>query len=150
MVYGSNLAYHVLHLRLVLQTLKDNQFLVNRSKCAFGQESMEYLGHVVSAKGVHMDQHKVQAMLDWPQQKNLKELREFLGLTRYYRRFVHSYAIVATPLTELLKKNAFQWTASAQEAFDKLKLAMSTTPVLVLPNFEEEFVLEMDASNYGI
>ena len=70
-----------------MQTLKDNHFLVKRSKCAFGQEAVEYLGHVVSAKRVHMDQCKVQAMLDWPQPKNIKELRSFLGLIGYYRRF---------------------------------------------------------------
>ena len=70
---------------MVLQTLRDNQFLVKKSKCAFGQCLVEYLGHVVSGEGVHMDRNKVKVMLDWPQPKNIKELHGFLGLTGYYK-----------------------------------------------------------------
>ena len=141
---------HLDHLRVVLQTLKDNQFFVKRGKCSFGQPSLEYLGHMVSAEGVSMDYKKIQAMLDWPAPKNVKELRGFLGLTGYYRLFVKGYVSITAPLTNLLKLNAYQWSNSTQQAFQKLKATMSSTPVLRLPNFEQEFILETDASNFGI
>ena len=150
LVYSSSMITHLDHLRVVLQTLKDNQFFVKRGKCSFGQPSLEYLGHMVSAEGVSMDYKKIQAMLDWPAPKNVKELRGFLGLTGYYRLFVKGYVSVAAPLTNLLKLNAYQWSNSTQQAFQKLKATMSSTPVLRLPNFEQEFILETDASNFGI
>lgn len=146
LIYSFKLVDHVDHLKLVLQVLKKNQFLVKKSKCCFAQALVEYLGHIVSAESVHIDQQKIQVVMGWPQPRNIKELRGFQGLTGYYRLFIHSYASIVAPLTKLLKKDAFQGNNSATEVFDKLKLAMSTTSVLVFPNFEEEFVLETDAS----
>ena len=150
LVYSPSLQDHIIHLRMVLQTLRDNQFLVKHNKCSFGQCFVEYLGHIVSAQGVSMDMQKVQAMLSWPVPRSVKELRGFLGLTGYYRRFVRGYASIAAPLTDLLKQNAFSWSDPAQQAFVALKAAMSSAPVLVLPNFDKDFVLETDASNFGI
>ena len=121
LVYSPTLQAHVGHLRLVLQTLRDNHFLVKKSKCSFGQTTVEYLGHVVSSEGVSMDIQKVKVMLDWPKPQNVKELKGFLGLIRYYRRFVKGYAPIAVPLTDLLKQNAYQWTELAQQAFEALK-----------------------------
>ncbi|GJR55926.1 ty3-gypsy retrotransposon protein [Tanacetum coccineum] len=101
-------------------------------------------------KGVATYPSKVLAMKEWLQPHNLKQLRGFLGLTGYYRRFVKSYAIISHPLTALLKKNAFKWSIAAQQAFETLKLAMSQAPVLKLPNFNEPFIVETDASGIGI
>jgi len=97
-----------------------------------------------------MDKQKVQAVIEWKQPQNLKQLRGFLGLTGYYRRFIKSYVSMATPFTELLKKDAFQWNKAATLAFNQLKNAVTSQPVLTLPNFELPFEIETDASGMGI
>ncbi|XP_059073577.1 uncharacterized mitochondrial protein AtMg00860-like [Cryptomeria japonica] len=109
-----------------------------------------YLGHIIGADGVKVHQEKIQAILDWPPPTNISELRGFLGLCSYYKRFVHGFSQLASPLTYLTKKGAFSWLASAQIAFDKLKDAMSSCSVLALPDFMQPFVLECDASRQGI
>ncbi|KAF7807803.1 Ty3/gypsy retrotransposon protein [Senna tora] len=114
------------------------------------QDTMEYLGHIISKRGVHMDPSKVDAMLNWPTPTTVKQLRGFLGLTGYYRKFVKDYAAVAYDLTELLKRNHFFWNASTEKAFNDLKVKMTQAPVLTLPNFQKTFVVETDASNTGV
>ena len=111
---------------------------------------MEYLGHVILEDGVSTDPQKVVAMTDWPRPMNVKALRGFLGLIGYYRRFVKNYSIIGKPLTELLKKEGFLWGVEAKAAFDMLKRAMSEVPTLSLSDFNQPFVLEIDASNYGL
>jgi hypothetical protein len=108
------------------------------------------LGHLVGKYGVRVDPKKIEAMQDWPHPKTLKSLRGFLGLTEYYRKFTKNYGKIAAPLTTLLKKNSFTWTPATTQAFQTLKMAMCTTPVLALPDFTKTFVLECDASGKGI
>ncbi|PNY16671.1 retrotransposon-related protein, partial [Trifolium pratense] len=150
LVYSSNWHEHIQHLEMVLKVLQDNTLYVKLSKCSFGVMEIEYLGHIVTGQGVSMDKEKVQAVLNWPIPKNVKQLRGFLGLTGYYRRFIQSYAKIASPLTDLLKKEEFRWNEQAEQAFQKLKVAMTSAPVLALPNFKLPFILETDASGVGI
>jgi hypothetical protein len=151
LVYSSSLQEHVQLLQQVIQILQDNHFLLKMSKCEFAKGELEYLGHTISTKGIHTEPSKVQAVLDWPVPQSLKALRGFLGLTGYYRRFIKHYGLISKPLTQLLKKGVqFQWTSVAQTAFDTLKQALVQAPVLAVPNFSQQFVLETDASDLGI
>ncbi|GAU45812.1 hypothetical protein TSUD_115000 [Trifolium subterraneum] len=150
LVYSTNWKDHLTHLEAVLQILEQNTLYVKLSKCAFGVEEIDYLGHVVSGKGVTMEATKVEAVIKWPIPTNLKQLRGFLGLTGYYRRFIKSYAKIAAPLTDLLRKDAFCWNDTTQKAFEELQRAVTSAPVLALPNFQNTFILETDASGLGV
>ncbi|XP_061349907.1 uncharacterized mitochondrial protein AtMg00860-like [Gastrolobium bilobum] len=103
LVFNKSVEEHIQHLEMTLSCLQQHCFFVKLSKCSFGTRKIEYLGHVVDANGIFADPKKISAMVEWPVPKTLKQLRGFLGLTGYYRRFVRSYATLAFPLTELLK-----------------------------------------------
>ncbi|XP_040988922.1 uncharacterized mitochondrial protein AtMg00860-like [Juglans microcarpa x Juglans regia] len=135
---------------MVLDTLAANTLFAKKNKCRFACEEIEYLGHLVSAKGVKADLAKIKAMLEWPLPKSLKSLRGFLGLTGYYRKFVKGYGSIAAPLTNLLNKDAFNWGSEATVAFTDLKEAVTNPPVLASPDFSKLFLLECDASDRGI
>jgi len=107
------------------------------------------LGHVISAAGVAMDSAKVEAVTAWPQPRSARGLRGFLGLAGYYRRFIKDFGSIAAPLTLLLRKEGFHWTDAATGAFSALKAAISAAPVLHLPNFDNEFIVDCDASGSG-
>lgn len=151
LVYSRTIEEHVQHLQQVMQILQDNNFLLKRSKCLFGQQSLEYLGHIVSKDGVATEPAKISAVLNWLVPVSVKQLRDFLGLTGYYRRFIRHYGLISKPLTQLLKKGAiFQWTPQAQQAFQLLKYALSSAPVLSIPDFSKPFIIETDANDLGM
>lgn len=108
LIYSADEDSHKDHLRKVLQVLRDNQLVANRKKCTFGQHQLEYLGHLISKEGVSADPNKIRDILKWPEPKDVKSLRGFLGLTGYYRKFVKNYSKIAWPLTQQLKKDSFQ------------------------------------------
>lgn len=134
----------------LLWVLKQHQLVAKRSKCSFAHNKLEYLGHIISDQGVATDCTKTQAMMQWPIPTNVSELRGFLRLTGYYREFVKHYNMLAKPLTVLLQKKNFQWSAEAQDAFDRLKRAMSQTPMLALPDFKQPFSIEIGACDTRI
>jgi hypothetical protein len=149
LIYSKTWEEHLHHLRIVLSELQRHHLFVKRSKCAFGARSVAYLGHVISAAGVAMDPAKVQAIFDWPVPRSARAVRGFLGLAGYYRKFVHNYGTVAAPLTALLKKDGFAWDDQAAAAFGALKAAITSAPVLAMPDFTKTFVVECDASSHG-
>jgi len=118
-------------------------------KCSFGEQRIHYLGHVIADGVVAMDTDKVSAVQAWPRPRSVKALRGFLGLTGYYRRFINNYGVIAAPLAALLKREAFLWSSAATEAFDALKQALTTAPVLQLPDFDKPFIIDCDASGTG-
>lgn len=110
LVYSKCWEDHKLHLQLVLELLRKHVLYAKKSKCSFGQERVEYLGHIITAEGVSTDPEKISCMVAWPTPQNIKQLRGFLGLTGYYRKFIKDYGILSRPLTTLLKKDNFHWT----------------------------------------
>ena len=151
LVFSKTLREHWEHLDEVLSILHREQWKVKMSKCDFAQPKIAYLGHVISAEGVSTDPDKIVAVQQWPTPQNVKEVRGFLGLSGYYRKFIKHYGIIARPLTDLLKKNVpFVWTSITDEAFVTLKQALVSAPVLALPDFTKPFMIETDACEYGI
>lgn len=150
LVYSKSWDEHLLHLERVLQLLKENSLYANQKKCSFGVTQIHYLGHIISNHGVSTEPDKIAAVLEWPTPKTLKQLRGFLGLTGYYRRFIQGYGQICRPLTDLLKKEAFIWSENANSAFKELKNKMINPPILALPNFNEPFLIETDASGVGM
>jgi hypothetical protein len=149
LIYSKTWADHLRHLRAVFSELRHQQLFVKRTKCAFGAVSIAYLGHVISEVGVTMDPAKVQAIHEWPAPRSARAVRGFLGLVGYYRKFVHNYRTIATPLTALLKKDGFEWFEAVAAAFDALKTAVSSAPILAMPDFNKPFIIECDASSHG-
>lgn len=151
LVYSRTFEDHLEHLALVFSWLSADQWKVKLSKCTFAQRSISYLGHVISEQGVSTDPDKVRAITEWPAPNNIRSLRGFLGLAGYYKKFVRHFGIIARPLTDLLKKDTlFIWTSVHDSTFRALKLALSTAPVLALPDFSLPFHVETDASGSGI
>ena len=151
LVYSKSREEHDQHLRIVFQTLKENQLYAKLSKCEFWLEEVSFLGHVVSAEGIKVDSKKIEAVMNWKPPKNPTEVRSFLGLAGYYRRFVKGFSIIATPLTKLLHKNAkFEWNEKCQSSFEKLKAMLTEAPVLVQPESGKDYVIFSDASLNGL
>ncbi|KAK8594732.1 hypothetical protein V6N13_015651 [Hibiscus sabdariffa] len=148
LIYSRSEAEHDEHLRIVLQTLRDHRLYAKLSKCEFWLRKITFLGHVVSAEGIQVDPGKIEAIVSWKQPKNVSEIRSFLGLAGYYRRFVEGFSIIAAPLTKLLKKDVpFVWTEAQQASFEKLKKALTQAPVLVQPESGKDFAVYSDASH---
>ncbi|GJS61505.1 ty3-gypsy retrotransposon protein [Tanacetum coccineum] len=128
----------------------DHKFYVKKTKCVFGATTLEYLGHIISNRGVEVDPKKVSAVSEWPIPMSQRQVRGFLGLAGYYRRFIKDYATLAVPLSDLLQKNDFKWGGMKDAAFSALKDRLTHAPILCLLNFEDTFVIEADASGVDI
>ena len=152
LVYSKNKEEHEQHLRQVLQRLKEHQLYAKLSKCTFFASSIEYLGHIADGDGLRPNPRLVQALMDFPQPKTLKELQSFLGLANYYRKFIGRFSNIALPLTDATRNNTrsnlrpIEWTQPMQAAFDELKKALTSAPCLALPDPDGEFEVTTDAS----
>ncbi len=150
-VFGRTVSENIERLKEVLARFRNAGLKLKPSKCNLFQTKVHYLGHVVSRDGIHTDPKKIEAIRDWPIPVTRTQVRSFLGTTGYYRRFVRDYAKVAKPLTRLTEKSVnFEWTGECQEAFDKLKTALISAPILAYPRDEGHYILDTDASNFAI
>ena len=142
---------HIQNLELVFRRLQEANLKMNPKKCKFLQTEVTYLGHIVSEKGIGTDPSKIECVQTWPTPKNVRDIRSFLGLCSYYRRFVHKFADIAKPLHKLTEKSEqFVWTDDCQAAFDKLKRALTSSPILSYPQRQGLYILDTDASNTGM
>lgn len=150
-VFGRNFQEHLERLSSVLARLKSAGLKINPKKCRLFHREVEFLGHIVSRQGIATDPEKVRVVREWPVPLNLTELRSFLGLASYYRRFIQSFASIADPLHKLLNKGErFLWTDECETAFRKLKRCLVSAPILAYPRCDEPFIIDADASNTGI
>jgi hypothetical protein len=150
LIIGENLREHNSKLRGVFKKLKEYNLKVEPDKCEFLKEELNYLGHVVTSEGVRPDENKIRAVVEFPIPKTQKDIKSFLGLAGYYRKFISDFSAIARPLTNLLKKeNDWNWTEQEQASFDLLKFKLTNTPLLQYPDFSKPFILT-DASGYAI
>ena len=151
LIYSRTPEEHVHHLELVLQALEKHELYAGLDKCAFGMQEVDFLGHIVGSGGVRPDPTKVEAVCDWPTPTCVKDVRSFLGLTGFYRRFIRHYSHKALALTELTKESTqWQWGEAEEQAFQQLKQALTTAPVLCLPNPSLPYEVYTDASGFAI
>ena len=130
LVYSPTAEEHERHLRVVLQTLREHQLYAKFSKCEFWLSEVAFLGHVVTRDGISVDPKKVEAIQDWPRPTSVTEIRSFLGLAGYYRRFIENFSLIAAPMTKLTQKNIkFQWSDECERSFQELKDRLTTTPI---------------------
>ena len=152
-IFSSTWEEHLKHLEAVLARLKAAGLTAKPKKCQLGMAECNYLGHIVGGGKVQVEMSKVEAIRRIQPPKTKKEVRTFLGLTGYYRKFIPNYATIAAALTDLTRKsqpNQITWTADCEEAFRRLKDQLCSALVLSTPDFTKPFVLQTDASDRGV
>ncbi|GAU10196.1 hypothetical protein TSUD_418680, partial [Trifolium subterraneum] len=151
LIYSRDPQEHAEHLRIVLNILREKQLYAKFSKCEFWLSEVKFLGHVISQGGVSVDPSKVEAVLNWERPRTVSEIRSFLGLAGYYRRFILGFSEIALPLTRLTRKGAaFVWNELCENSFNLLKQKLTSAPVLVIPDPDKKYVVYCDASNKGL
>jgi hypothetical protein len=151
LIYSKSEKEHAKHLRVVLQRLRDHKLYAKFSKFEFWLKSVKFLGHTISQDGISVDRSKVQEVMDWKPPKSVHQIRSFLGLAGYYRRFILDFSRIAKPMTELLKKGVkIVWSEACEEAFHTLRQHLTSTPVLVQPDNAKPFEVFCDASGTGL
>ena len=151
LVYSKSKEEHGRHLTLVLRKLREHHLYAKFSKCQFWLKEVPFLGYVISAQGIQVDSQKVAAMENWEQPRTVTEVRSFLGLAGYYRRFVQDFSILALPLTRLTRKNIkFEWDENCEQSFQQLKYSLTHAPILTLPDDNGNFEIYSDVSLNGL
>ena len=150
-VYSDNEQEHLQHLELVFQCIEIANLKLNPEKCHFFKDHLKFLGYIVTKEGIHTDPEKIKKIVDYPRPTTITQIRSFLGIASYYRRFIKDFAAIARPLHEQTKtKKKTPWTPATTESFEKLKQLLTTAPVLARPDFNKEFILVTDASKLGL
>ena len=138
-------------MKIVLQTLREKKLYAKLSKCDFWLKEVSFLGHIVSVEGIRVDSTKIKAVVNWKPPRNVTDVRSFLGLADYYRRFVRVFSVIASPLTKLLRKGIkFEWTDKCQNSIEQLKRMLVEAPVLTQPTSGKEYTLYNDASGISL
>eukprot|EP00253_Pinus_taeda_P014522 PITA_14522 len=151
LIYSRSRKEHEENLRVVLQTLREHQLYANFCKCDFFKEEIQYLGHVITKEGIAVDPEKIRTIMEWPIRKDVVDIRSFMGLAGYYRRFVEGFSRVAYPITSLQKKGKiFKWTSECQQSFEQLKHLLTTAPILSIADPNKDYVVCTDASKEGV
>ena len=150
LVLGSTFSNHLSHIREVLLRFRKHQLKLKAKKCVLFQREVDFLGRIVSEDGIKLSETDIKAVLDWPVPQSTREVEQFLGLANYHRNFIKDFSRIATPLYRLTGKNPFEWTQQHQQAFQDLKEALTSAPVLGLPNDTDLFILDTDSSNYAV
>ena len=151
LMYSKYQEYHDTHLRVVLETLRNEQLYAKMSKSEFLLREVSFLGHIVSKEGIKVDPSKVEVILEWKPPRNVTEVCSFLGLAGYYKRFVKGFSMTAASMTRLLQKNVrFEWSEKCKASFEKLKAFLTEAPVLTQPTYCKEYVIFSDASLNGL
>ena len=151
LVYSKDRESHDTHLRVVLEILRKEQLYAKLSKCEFWLTEVSFLGHIVSKEGIQVDPKKIEVVVEWKPPRNVTEVRSFLGLAGYYRRFVKGFSMIAAPMMRLLQKNVkYEWSEKCQGSFEKLKAFLTEAPVLTQPTCGKEYVIYSDASLNGL
>jgi hypothetical protein len=151
LVYSKNEEEHTGHLHVVLQRLREDRLYAKLSKCDFWLKEIKFLGHIISQAGIVVNPDKVQEVMNWKPPTTVRQIRSFLGLAGYYRRFIPDFSRIAKPMTELLKKGAkFVWGQKCEDAFHTLRQHLTTTPVLAQPDSSKPFDVYCDASSTGL
>jgi len=134
----------------ILKRLEKNDLYVKLEKCVWKAKKIGFLGVVIGPKGIEMEKEKVDRVLSWPEPKNVKDVRKFLGLANYYRRFIKDFAQIARPMNMLTRKDEkWRWEEAQQKTFNELKRIFTSRPVLAAPDLDKEFRIEADTSNYA-
>ena len=151
LVYSKDREDHDTHLRVVMETLRKEQLYEKLSKCEFWLREVSFLGHIVSEEGIRVDPKKIEVIIEWKQPRNVIEVRSFLGLEGYYRRFVNGFSMTAAPRTRLLQKIVrFEWSEKCQASFEKLKAFLTEASVLTKSSYDKEYVIFSDALLNGL
>ncbi|GKB80698.1 putative reverse transcriptase domain-containing protein [Tanacetum coccineum] len=151
LIYSKTKEEHDAHLRLILELLKKEELYAKFSKCDFWLSKVQFLGHVIDSEGIHVDPAKIESIKDWESPKTPTEIRQFLGLAGYYRRFIEGFSKIAKPMTKLTQKSVkFNWGEKEETAFQTLKQKLCSAPILALPEGSENFVVYCDASHKGL
>jgi hypothetical protein len=151
LIFFKNEEEHDEHLHLVLQKLRENQLYAKLNKYEFWLKEVSFLGHIIYEGGISVDPSKVKDVLSWKTPQNVSDIRSFLGLAGYYKRFIERFSKISKPMTKLLAKgNTFEWTQSRETSFQELKKRLTMTPVLTMPDMEKPFSIYCDASDQGL